>query len=74
MEEAYQILDFYTSVYEDLLAVPVVKGEKTSVERFPGAHRTLSIEGFIPATGRGIQAATSHCLGKSLDITRLPLI
>jgi prolyl-tRNA synthetase len=35
MEEVMQILDFYANVFEELLAAPVVKGEKTSVERFP---------------------------------------
>lgn len=39
----------------DLLAVPVVKGTKTENEKFPGADYTTTIEGFIPATGRGTQ-------------------
>lgn len=72
-EEVLQILDFYAGVYEELLAVPVIKGRKTENEQFPGAHYTTTIEGFVPATGRGIQAATSHCLGqhfaKMYDIT-----
>ncbi|KAI5363202.1 Class II Aminoacyl-tRNA synthetase/Biotinyl protein ligase (BPL) and lipoyl protein ligase (LPL) [Septoria linicola] len=72
-DEVMQILDYYASIYEDLLAVPVVKGQKTKNEQFPGAYYTKTIEGFIPAVGRGIQAATSHCLGqhfaKMFDIT-----
>ena len=62
--EVRQILDFYAAVYEELLAVPVVKGTKTDNEKFAGADYTTTIEGFIPATGRGIQAGTSHCLGQ----------
>jgi len=62
--EVLQILDYYAAVYEELLAVPVVKGTKTENEKFAGAHYTTTIEGFIPATGRGIQAGTSHCLGQ----------
>ncbi|KAK4617963.1 Putative proline--tRNA ligase [Fulvia fulva] len=62
--EVMQILDWYADIYEHLLAVPVVKGQKTKNEQFPGAHYTKTIEGFIPAVGRGIQAATSHCLGQ----------
>ncbi|KAK4895372.1 hypothetical protein LTR27_006436 [Elasticomyces elasticus] len=62
--EVRQILDHYASIYEDLLAVPVVKGRKTVNEQFPGAHYTTTVEGYIPAVGRGIQAATSHCLGQ----------
>ncbi|KAF2451342.1 prolyl-tRNA synthetase [Karstenula rhodostoma CBS 690.94] len=63
-EEVLQILDWYADVYQELLAVPVVKGTKTVNEKFPGADFTTTIEGFIPATGRGIQAATSHALGQ----------
>ncbi|KAF1349003.1 prolyl-tRNA synthetase 2 [Delphinella strobiligena] len=71
--EVLQILDHYAAIYEELLAVPVVKGRKTVAEQFPGAHYTTTVEGFISATGRGIQAGTSHCLGqhfaKMFDIT-----
>ncbi|KAF2645403.1 prolyl-tRNA synthetase 2 [Massarina eburnea CBS 473.64] len=63
-EEVRQILTWYAGVYQDLLAVPVVQGVKTVNEKFPGADYTTTIEGFIPATGRGIQAATSHALGQ----------
>ena len=62
--EVLQILDHYADIYEQLLAVPVVKGFKTKNEQFPGAEYTATIEGFIPASGRGIQAATSHNLGQ----------
>ena len=63
-QEVRQILNHYTAVYEELLAIPVVKGVKTDNEKFAGAYYTTTIEGFIPATGRGIQAGTSHCLGQ----------
>lgn len=62
--EVMQILKWYAGIYEELLAVPVVQGTKTENEKFPGAEYTTTIEGFIPATGRGIQAGTSHCLGQ----------
>ncbi|KAF1816900.1 prolyl-tRNA synthetase 2 [Eremomyces bilateralis CBS 781.70] len=62
--EVLEILDHYAGIYEELLAVPVIKGRKTLAEQFPGAHYTTTIEGYIPATGRGIQAGTSHCLGQ----------
>ncbi|EON60868.1 prolyl-tRNA synthetase [Coniosporium apollinis CBS 100218] len=63
-EEVLQILDLYAAIYENLLAVPVVKGTKTENEKFPGADYTTTVEGFISATGRGIQGGTSHCLGQ----------
>lgn len=63
--EVHQILDFYSRAYEELLAVPMIKGIKTEKEKFAGAAYTTTIEGYIPATGRGIQAATSHQLGQN---------
>jgi prolyl-tRNA synthetase len=63
--EVHQILDIYARVYEDLLAIPVTKGKKTEKEKFAGALFTTTIEVFVPAAGRGIQAATSHCLGQN---------
>ncbi|KAF5696150.1 prolyl-tRNA synthetase [Fusarium globosum] len=54
-------------LYEDLLAVPVVRGRKTENERFAGGYYTLTLEGYIPSNGRGIQGATSHCLGQNFS-------
>ncbi|CEG36015.1 proline-trna ligase [Plasmopara halstedii] len=64
-EEVRTVLNFYAACYEELLAVPMIKGVKTEKEKFAGADYTTTIEGFIPATGRGIQAATSHMLGQN---------
>jgi prolyl-tRNA synthetase len=66
-EEVMQILDYYASIYQDLLAVPVIKGKKTEKEKFAGGYFTTTVEGYIPATGRGIQGATSHCLGQNFS-------
>lgn len=72
-EEVLQILELYAGVYEQLLAVPVVRGRKTEKEKFAGGYYTTTVEGYIPSNGRGIQGATSHCLGqnfsKMFDIT-----
>lgn len=62
-KETLQILDLYAKVYEELLAVPVVKGKKSKRETFGGAEYTTSVEVFIPGTGKGVQGATSHHLG-----------
>lgn len=118
----HQILELYRRVYEELLAVPVIKGVKSEVEKFAGGLYTTTVEvrlfilvaflfffqlghthlyliifndnapklsfysfgsliqlffcfeyspcgsdsqAFIPATGRGVQGATSHCLGQN---------
>ncbi|GAB5359211.1 hypothetical protein AAMO2058_000524800 [Amorphochlora amoebiformis] len=64
-EEVLTILGLYKNVYEDLLAVPVIKGKKTEKEKFAGGLYTTTVEAFIPTSGRGIQGATSHCLGQN---------
>jgi prolyl-tRNA synthetase len=63
-KEVLEILDLYRGVY-DLLALPVVKGKKTELEKFAGGLYTTTVEAFIPAVGRAIQGATSHCLGQN---------
>ncbi|EMR11272.1 proline-tRNA ligase [Pneumocystis murina B123] len=66
-KEVFEILDLYEKVYIDLLAVPVIKGIKSEKEKFAGAAFTATIEGYIPASGRAIQAATSHSLGQNFS-------
>ena len=64
-KEVLQILELYRKTYEELLAVPVIKGIKTEKEKFAGADYTTSCETFIPGSGKAIQAATSHALGQN---------
>jgi prolyl-tRNA synthetase len=64
MNEVYKVLKMYKNTYEKLLAVPVISGIKSKSETFPGADLTTTIEGFLPESGKGIQAATSHYLGE----------
>ncbi|KAK3888678.1 hypothetical protein Pcinc_007291 [Petrolisthes cinctipes] len=54
-------------VYEDLLAIPVVRGRKTEKEKFAGGDFTTTTEAFILASGRAIQGATSHHLGQNFS-------
>jgi prolyl-tRNA synthetase len=61
------ILDLYRRVYEELLAVPVIPGVKSEKEKFAGGLYTTTCEGFVPTSGRGIQGATSHCLGQNFS-------
>ncbi|XP_039688059.1 proline--tRNA ligase, cytoplasmic [Medicago truncatula] len=62
--EALEILELYRRIYEEYLAVPVIKGTKSEMETFGGAIYTNTVEAFIPNTGCGIQGATTHCLGQ----------
>ena len=53
------ILNLYRRVYEELLAIPVVPGRKTEKEKFAGGEYTTTIEGFVSASGRGIQVTVT---------------
>jgi prolyl-tRNA synthetase len=59
------ILEWYARCYEELLAVPVVRGRKSEDERFAGADWTATTEIYVPISGRSIQGATSHHLGQN---------
>jgi len=62
-KETLLYLEEYRKVVEDLLAVPVLTGMKTDKERFAGALRTYTLEGFMP-DGKALQMGTSHDLGQ----------
>lgn len=49
----------------------VMPGVKSEKEKFAGGLYTTTVEAFVPSTGRGIQAATSHCLGQARCGSRL---
>ncbi|XP_034232537.1 bifunctional glutamate/proline--tRNA ligase [Thrips palmi] len=66
-DEVYTILDLYARIYEELLAIPVVKGRKTEKEKFAGGDFTTTVEAFVAASGRAIQGATSHHLGQNFS-------
>lgn len=63
-EDALKMLDAYTDFVEGALAIPVIKGEKTPEERFPGADATYTIEALMQ-DGKALQAGTSHDLGQN---------
>uniref|UniRef100_A0A8C5B6W1 Glutamate--tRNA ligase n=1 Tax=Gadus morhua TaxID=8049 RepID=A0A8C5B6W1_GADMO len=65
--EVMEILELYARVYEELLAIPVVRGRKTEKEKFAGGDYTTTVEAFISASGRAIQGATSHHLGQNFS-------
>jgi prolyl-tRNA synthetase len=61
----YESLEMYRRAYEEILAVPVIKGIKSDKEKFAGADFTTTVEAFIDVVGRGVQGATSHALGQN---------
>jgi len=62
MAETLRMLDVYRDFSESVLAMPVIAGEKSANERFPGAVSTFSIEAMMQ-DGKALQAGTSHYLG-----------
>lgn len=66
-ELVHQILEYYAMAYEQMYAVPVIRGIKSKGETFAGADFTTTVELFVPANGRGIQGATSHFLGQNFS-------
>ncbi len=63
-EETARMLDVYADFAEKTMAMPVIKGEKTAGERFPGAVATYSIEAMMQDR-KALQAGTSHFLGQN---------
>lgn len=63
MQEALKMLDVYARFAEEYLAMPVIKGEKTPSERFPGAVNTFTIESMMQDK-KALQSGTSHFLGQ----------
>lgn len=66
LEETRLMLDVYADFAENVMAVPVIKGEKTIGERFPGADVTYSIEAMMQDR-KALQAGTSHFLGQNFS-------
>jgi prolyl-tRNA synthetase len=56
--------DVYADFMVRVLAIPVVRGRKTTRERFAGAVNTLALEAMM-GDGRALQMATSHELGQN---------
>ncbi len=66
LEETMKMLRVYETFARDYLAIPVISGEKTESERFPGALQTLCIEAMVQDR-KAIQAGTSHFLGQNFS-------
>ena len=64
MDETMKMLEVYADFAENWMAMPVIKGEKTEGERFPGAVKTFCIESMMQDR-KALQAGTSHFLGQN---------
>lgn len=70
-ERTVQMLNLYADFLEDVLAIPVIKGQKTEKEKFAGAVATYTVEALMH-DGKALQSGTSHNFGdgfaKAFDI------
>ena len=65
-EFTLKMLDIYADIIENLLAIPVLKGQKTETEKFAGAEATYTVETLMH-DGRALQAGTSHYFGQNFS-------
>ena len=65
-EETTRMLEVYREFAESVLAIPVIPGEKSESERFPGAISSLTIEAMMQ-DGKALQSGTSHYLGTNFS-------
>lgn len=61
-ERTIQMLNVYADFCEEILAIPLVKGQKTDKEKFAGAKATYTIEALMHDC-KALQSGTSHNFG-----------
>ncbi len=66
IDETLLMLNVYSDFANEILAIPVIKGEKPVFERFPGAVNTYCIEAMMQDC-KAVQAGTSHFLGQNFS-------
>lgn len=64
--ETEKMLEVYTEFSEKFMAIPVIQGFKSSIERFSGAKQTYCIEAMMQ-DGKSLQMGTSHFLGQNFS-------
>jgi len=64
IDETMKMLGVYAEFAEHYMAMPVIQGEKTAGERFPGAVSTFTIEAMMQDR-KALQSGTSHFLGQN---------
>ncbi|MBP5265858.1 MAG: proline--tRNA ligase [Lachnospiraceae bacterium] len=65
-ERTVQMLNLYADFCEEVLAMPVVRGQKTDKEKFAGADATYTIEALMH-DGKALQSGTSHNFGTNFS-------
>ena len=63
-EETMKMLDVYRDFAYNVMAIPVLTGQKTEKEKFAGADDTYTMEAVMH-DGQALQMGTSHNLGQN---------
>ena len=66
IQETLKMLEVYREFLEEVLAIPVIVGEKSPGERFPGAMNTYTVEAMMQDR-KALQSGTSHYLGQNFS-------
>ncbi len=61
-EETLKMLEIYKDMAKDILAIPMITGQKSEKEKFAGALETYTIEALMH-DGKVLQSGTSHYFG-----------
>ena len=64
LEETLKMLEVYRTIMTEILALPVIAGEKSEGERFPGAENTFTCEAMM-SDKKALQSGTSHFMGQN---------
>ncbi len=62
-EETVKMLEVYRDFMQNVLAIPVICGQKSEKEKFAGAHHTYTVEAMMQ-DGKALQMGTSHNLAQ----------
>ena len=71
-ERTIQMLNLYADFCEEVLAIPVIKGQKTDKEKFSGAEATYTIESLMH-DGKALQSVQAITLAMDLQSIRHPV-
>tara|TARA_A100001011_G_scaffold400795_1_gene518974 strand:- start:18918 stop:20390 length:1473 start_codon:yes stop_codon:yes gene_type:complete len=66
LKEAKDMLNIYKEVVQNQMAIPVLTGTKSNLEKFAGAEETYCIEAMM-GDKKALQAGTSHYLGQNFS-------
>ncbi len=61
-ERTILMLNVYADFCEEVMSIPVIRGQKTDKEKFSGAEATYTIEALMH-DGKALQCGTSHNFG-----------